>query len=55
MQVGNSPSVDYNLMDYQCGEKNIISHVDEEQDLRIWCAADLKPSLQCQHAASKTM
>ena len=55
MQVGNSPFVAYNLMDYQCGERKVISHVDEEQDLRIWCAADLKPSFQCQHVASKAM
>ena len=53
IQVGNSPSVAYNLIDYQCGERNIISHVDEEQNLGIWCTADLKSSLQCQHAASK--
>ena len=30
MQVGNSPSVAYNLMDYQCGERKVIRHVDEE-------------------------
>ena len=55
MQVGNSPSVACNLMDYQYGERKIICHVDEEQYFGIWCTADLKPFLQCQHAASKAM
>ena len=55
MQVGNSPSVACNLMDYQCGERKIICHVDEKQYIEIWCTADLKSSLQCQHAASKAM
>ena len=55
MQVGNSPSVACNLMDYQYGERKIICHVDEEQDFGIWCTVDLKPFLQCQHAASKAM
>ena len=27
MQVGNTLSVDYNLMDYQNGERKAISHV----------------------------
>ena len=30
MQVGNSSSVPYNLMDYQYEKRKIISHVDEE-------------------------
>ena len=55
MQVGNKLSVDYNLMDHQNGERKIISHVSSEHDLGIWCTADLKPSLQCQHAVSKAM
>ena len=55
MQVGNTLSVDYNLMDYQNGERKTISHIDSEQDLGVWCSADLKPSLQCQHAVSKAM
>ena len=55
MQVGNTLAVDYNLMDYQKGERKTISHVDKEQDLGIWCTADLKPTLQCQHAVSKAM
>ena len=42
-------------MDYQKGERITISHVDKEQDLGIWCTADLKPTLQCQHAVSKAM
>ena len=55
MQVGNTLAVDYNLMDYQKGERITISHVDKEQDLGIWCTADLKPTLQCQQAVSKAM
>ena len=55
MQVGNTLAVDYNLMDYQKGERKTISHVDKEQDLGIWCTADLKPTLQYQHAVSKAM
>ena len=55
MQVGNTLSVDYNLMDYQNGERKSISHVDSEQDLGIWCTADLQPSFQCQQAVSKAM
>ena len=47
--------IDYNLMDYQNGERKSISHVDSEQDLGIWCTADLKPSFQCQQAVSKAM
>ena len=42
-------------MDYQNGEGKIICHADSEQDLGIWCTADLKLSLQCQHAISKAM
>ena len=53
--LGNKLSVDCNLKDHQNGERKIISHVDSEQDLGIWCTADLKPSLQCQHAVSKAM
>ena len=47
MQVGTTLSVDYNLRDYQNRERKTISHVDidTEQDLGIWCMADLKPSL----------
>jgi len=55
MQVGNTLSVDYSLMDYQNGERIAISHVDSEQDLGIWCTADLKPSFQYQHAVSKAV
>ena len=55
MKVGNTLSVDYNLMDYQNGERKSVSHVDSEQDLGIWCTADLKPSFQCQQAVSKAM
>ena len=55
MQVGNKLSVDYNLLDHQNRERKIISHVSSEHDLGIWCTADLKPSLQCQHAVSKAM
>ena len=55
MQVGNTLPIDYNLMDYQNGERKSISHVDSEQDLGIWCTADLKPSFQCQQAVSKAM
>ena len=55
MQVGNTLCVDDNLMDYQNGQRKSISHVDSEQDFEIWCKADLKPSLQCQHAVSKAM
>ena len=55
LQVGNTFSVDYNLMDYQDGVRRTINHVDNEQDLGVWCTADLKPSLQCQHAVSKAM
>ena len=40
---------------YQKGERITISHVDKEQDHGIWCTADLKPTLQCQHAVSKAM
>ena len=36
MQVGNTLSVDYNLMDYQKGERKTICHVEKEQDLGIW-------------------
>ena len=54
-QVGNTLCVDNNLMDYQNGQRKSISHVDSEQNLEIWCKADLKPSLQCQHAVSKAM
>ena len=54
--MGKTFSVDYNLLDYQDDvRKTIGSHVDNEQDLGVWCTADLKPSLQCQHAASKAM
>ena len=35
MQVGKSPSVAYNLINYQCGKRMIISYVDKEQDLGI--------------------
>ena len=35
MQVGNKLSVDYNLMDYQNGERKIINYVDSEQDLEF--------------------
>ena len=55
MQVGYTLSVDYNLMDYQNGERRAISHVDSEHDLGIWCTADLKPSVQCQHVLCKAM
>ena len=55
MQVGNTLSVDCNLMDYQNEERKSISHVDSAQDLGIWCTADLKPSFQCQQAVSKAM
>ena len=55
LQVGNTLSVDYNLMDYQNGDRKSISHVDSEQGLGIWCIADLKPSFQCQQAVSKAM
>ena len=55
MQVGNMLSVDYNLMDYQNGERKTICHVEKEQDRGIWCTFDLKPSLQCQHAVSKAL
>ena len=55
LQVGKIFSVDYNLMDYQNDVRKTISHVDNEQDLGVWCTADLKPSLQCQHAVSKAM
>ena len=55
MQVGNLSCVDYNLMDYDCGERKNICHVDKEMDLGIWCTADLKSSLQCRHAVSKAM
>ena len=55
MQVGYTLSVDYNLMDYHNEERRTITHVDSENNLRIRCAADLKPSLQCQHAVCKTM
>ena len=56
MQVGNKLSVVYNFMDYQNEkEKSSVTYVDSEQDLGIWCTADLKPSLQCQYAVSKAM
>ena len=55
LQVGNTLSVDYSLMDYQNGVRKTISHSDNEPDLGVWCTADLKPSLRCQHAVSKAM
>ena len=55
MQVDNTLSVGYNLMDYQNGERRAISHVDSEHNLGIQCTADLKPSLQCQPAVCKAM
>ena len=55
LQVGKTFSLDYNLMDYQNDVRKTISHVDNEQDLGVWCTADLKPSLQCQHVVSKAM
>ena len=55
LQLGKTLSVDYNLMDYQNNVRKTISHVDNEQDLGVWCTADLKPSLQCQHVVSKAM
>ena len=45
LQVGNTLSVDYNLMDCQNSVRKTFSHVDNEQDLGVWCTADLKPSL----------
>ena len=42
-------------MDYQNDVRKTISHVDNEQDLGVWCTADLKPSLQCQHAVLKAI
>ena len=32
MQVGNTLPVDYNLMDYQNGERKTICHVEKEQE-----------------------
>ena len=42
-------------MDYQDGVRKPISHADIKQDLGVWCIADLRPFLQCQHAVSKVM
>ena len=42
-------------MDCQNDVRKTISHVDNERGLGVWCTADLKPSLQCQHAVSKAM
>ena len=53
--MGKTFSIDYNLMDYQNDVRKTISHVDNEQDLGVWCTDDLKPSLQCQHAVLKAM
>ena len=47
--------MDYNLMDYQNGERRAISHVDSEHDLGIRCTVDLKPSVQCQHVLCKAI
>ena len=55
MQVGNILPVYYNLMDFQNGEGQTISHVDSKQDLGFWCISALNPSLQLQRAVSKAM
>ena len=57
LQVGNTLSVDYNLMDCQNSEKNyqLCSLLHNEQDFEVWCTDNLKLSLQCQHAVSKAM
>ena len=48
-------SAEYNLMDYQNDVRKTISHVGNEQDLGVWCTANLKPSFKCQYAVSKAM
>ena len=54
LQGSYTLSVECNLMDHQNGMRKTISHVDDEQDLGVWRTADLKLSLQCKHAVSKS-
>ena len=57
LQVGNMHIVCGLQLDglYQDSVRKTINYVDIEQDLRVWCTVDLKPSLQCQHVVSKAM
>ena len=48
--------INYGLPEWREKNHQSCSYVDSEQDLGIWCTANLKPFLQCQlHAVSKAM
>ena len=42
-------------MDYSCGERKDIRHIDEEKDIGMWYTADLNFTIQCQYVVSKKM
>ena len=55
LQLGNSSPANYYLSSPDGFFRSLICKVTEEKDLGVWCASDVKPSLQVQKAVTKAM
>ena len=54
MHLGRGNPTVYSMTDHTSDEVVELSFVDEDKDLDIWIASNLKPSLHCIRTATRT-